>query len=1379
MLESATPIPDNDIATIQIAVSGLIDNNLAGPQGICGIEIEFTHEYLGDLTITLISPSGTSVTLIGQPTTAIGPTNLANWDISFLPCATPAAPDPGFADVWSNLQPWQTLFPYSGSYHPNDGCLEDFDNGTANGIWQLVVQDHDEFQVGIIDSFKLIFCNPAGLVCEPCEPNAGILSPPSISICSGENIQSGNITIDYGGNTPPPALYSYQYLFVSGNTILQNGISFSFSPPAGMYTICGLSYLTTDLAAITTLIDSDDLSLLSQAIADGLVCADLTDDCISIAVSDQPDTMVINSQICNGETFSFGGQDYSSGGVFYQTHDGPGLCDTVFEIRIEGRTLNVFIPVPDTLNCATGNVDLLAIASGAMGPFMFQWSTVNGNITSPINGPSVQVDQSGEYFVNVTDGLCVGTGSVEVIADQGYPQIFFEGGTISCDQPVININPIYTPSNGTIVWTGPSGFTSNQPNISVTVPGVYQLMVTNEAGCTTARSEEIIGDTITYPIDIYILEKDCLDSTVVLANFFPERLKVWSWTGPNMFASNNWRPEVSDPGVYTLTGTFNNGCVRSGTFVVNADYTIPDIMISPADTLNCNEIISLSVSSGVPGVAYAWSGPLGFNTTMAMIQVSQAGLYQATVSSPNGCRNTDFVTVTLGDDIFDYEVFFDTVTCSNPSVTIGVITTDADVFDWFNYNGPDDSFPMIDVTAGGNYIVMMTDTNSGCTINAEISVPSNVVTPSFGYTSDTISCLNPVAELNFVASAGVEYTEVYWELPDMTIVQGPTLMSSLPGEHRLYGVGTNGCVGIYRINIPHDTLPPFVFLETDTLQCADTVLILSQSLDIVTQYDWSGPGIVMDAGDQISVDQPGWYHLSAYGLNGCPAEHDILVDSNFVFPVFTLSADLLRCDRPAELIVTPTNPVASYSWFGPAGNIVSSDSIAVITQPGEYTIEVVGLTGCASYDTVEVAALQFPFIETMTDTITCSVPTVDISVQVDISQYTIAWVDFNGDTLGNSEILSVSEAGPFIASVSGLNACETRDTILVPIDTIAPMAVIDLIGEVKCQIRDAVLDGSSSTPGTLAYAWSTVGGSILSDPTLTQINVRDTGFYSLHIASLKNGCVDSVTFYLEEDPDAITLAYLELTGPECSNEQNGVIAVTGLDGGIGPFQYQLNGGALQANPIFDDLDAGTFLLTISDAENCIFDTTVVIDPTVDFTIDAGPDQDIYLGESAFLNGETSLESGSVQMDAWISISSVLCENCADFEVTPLETTSYVFQVTSQTGCVKEDEVTVYVIEKAKYYIANIFSPNGDGINDEVSISPSPGLQRILRWIIFDRWGNAVYGKTDFDPSDPSVFWNGQASTGEFVNPGVFPYMIEIQLINGKTEWYHGDITVIR
>ncbi len=1375
-----TPIPDNGTLNIDLIVSGLVNGDLSSPaQGICGVEIHFDHEYLGDLTVTLISPDGTSVGLIGPVTTAITPTNLSNWDIDFVPCASAAAPDAGFTSMWSNLQPWQALTPYSGTYHPNTGCLEDFDSGSANGLWQVVIEDHEALQLGTLLEVTLVFCDPTGLNCLLCEPNAGTLTPSAWSICSGENIQSSDIMVDFGGPQPSPLVYSYEYIFTSGNTILQTGNNFSITPPVGNYQICGLSYLTADSATINTLIASDDFDLLSQAVADGVVCADLTSSCISLEVSGRPDTILVTTDLCGGEVFSYGGQDYFTDGVFYQIHDGPGLCDTVHEIRISPRMLTVQVPIPDTLFCGMGDVSITSIPSGGPGPFTYQWSTINGNITSPTNGSSITVNQSGQYFVEVSDGVCEGMGSGNVIPGPGFPQVVVSGGTITCTNPVVNLQPIFSPASATVAWTGPMGFSSNQPNIGVSVPGNYTLVITNAAGCITSRAVSVAIDTMTRTPSIQIVDMNCQTMIATLGTNFSKFEVEYAWNGPNGYFSNSWRPGITTPGLYTLTATFPNGCVRTGSFVFNGDFTIPDIQMPPDDTLNCNEIITLTASSATPGSVFSWTGPDNFSIMQASIMVDQEGLYSAVVIAPNGCRNFGDVDVFQGDDIFDFTKIRDTLTCAEPIGTIGVVTTGADIFDWLNYTGPGDDQPMIQVDQGGTYTIRMTDSNSGCVVVANIRVIEDFALPAFSYTVDTVTCLEPVAEFNFIPAAGVNYASVFWELPDLSIVQDVSLMSSIPGMYKLTAIGVNGCQLVRSFDLPFDTLRPFLILEADTLICRDSVMVIAQSLDSVSTLQWSGPGIVETNDFVALVDEAGWYHLSAAGPNGCPAELDILVDSNFVLPAYTLTHDTLECGEDALMMVDPVLTGNQFRWFDPGSLLISTDTFVTVNQPGVYTVEIEGPNQCIAFDTVRLDSLDYPDIAIRTDTFTCTIDMVNIEALTDLVQNSIAWTDLSTDTISLLPVLSVSDPGPYVLSVTGPNNCTSLDTISVPYDTLAPTAVIQQIGDVRCQERQILLDGNSSQPAPLGYTWSTVNGTILSDPSANTVDILDTGMYVLSVIHLHNGCTDSDSLLVIEHPDAITDADLTIISPRCHGEGNASIEVDGLAGGVGMINYQLNAGPLQPSPLFENLSAGTYVLTVIDQANCVFDTLVQIDTSIVFSVDAGPDIEIYIGETANLEGMTDLSVDHIAGNAWREYGTTICTDCEMHEVSPLETTAYSFEVTSTSGCVLSDAMNVYVLDQARFYIANVFSPNGDGINDIINLNSTGGIETVVQWVIFDRWGNAVFGATNFDPMDASVFWDGRTSTGDFPNPGVFPYVIEFQLISGKRRVHHGEITLLR
>ncbi|MEO5907100.1 MAG: proprotein convertase P-domain-containing protein, partial [Saprospiraceae bacterium] len=813
-------IPDNGTLIIEFFVSGLTDSDLASPtQGICAVELDFMHEYLGDLTVSLVSPAGTVVQLIGPVTTAIGATNLTRWNISFLPCLTSVTPDAGFTDVWSNEQSWLAFTPYSGSYHPQTGCLENFSVGSANGLWRLIVQDNNLFEVGTITSASLIFCNPAGLQCVECNPVAGTLSPVTVSLCEGTAFNSSGIAVDYGGPAQPPSLYSYLYLLINGNSIINSGSSFSASPPVGSYSICGLSYLTADSMAIDMLVDAGDYNQLGQAINAGTICAQLTSSCIDFTVLAISDTVFINQDLCEGESFTFRGQVYNATGIYIQTADGPGNCDSIYILDIAISTFDVSTNIPGLLDCTLGSIILDAIVTGNMGSVQYQWSTNTGNIIGSTTTDQIVVNQPGHYIVKVNDSNCEAIAEIDVEADDNYPKILLEGGILTCNLDSVPLIPIYVPTNGTVSWSGPLGFSSDQPFIHAFTPGTYTFTVTNETNCSVSKMIEVGIDTMTYSLNVILAGKNCSLQNAYFQLSNPQNIAALNWTGPNNLNSNSFQVTITDPGIYTVEALYNNGCSNTNSFAFDGDFDLPEITVSPNDTLNCNEVILLNVSSITNGVSYGWSGPGGISSGQPQLPVTQNGDYLASVYASNGCVSQEIVNIINGNDIFSYQFFSDTLDCKTDTVLVGVVAPEADLFHWINYPFADSTQSTISVTSPGQYVVMMTDTNSGCVIEARILIEAYYPYPSFGYTIDTVTCTNLLAEINFVPLAGFIYTDIYYLLPDASIVQGPTLFSNLPGEHQLIGMDPAGCIGIWRIHIPFDTLPPVFYPEADTLGC--------------------------------------------------------------------------------------------------------------------------------------------------------------------------------------------------------------------------------------------------------------------------------------------------------------------------------------------------------------------------------------------------------------------------------------------------------------------------------------------------------------------------------------------------------------------------------
>lgn len=121
---------------------------------------------------------------------------------------------------------------------------------------------------------------------------------------------------------------------------------------------------------------------------------------------------------------------------------------------------------------------------------------------------------------------------------------------------------------------------------------------------------------------------------------------------------------------------------------------------------------------------------------------------------------------------------------------------------------------------------------------------------------------------------------------------------------------------------------------------------------------------------------------------------------------------------------------------------------------------------------------------------------------------------------------------------------------------------------------------------------------------------------------------------------------------------------------------------------------------------------------------------------------------------------------------------YVKKFTNQFGC-DSIHVLKIVIEKFRsIWLPNVFSPNFDGINDEVFVHASDGVEEILKFSIFNRWGALIFELENFPPNDPNFGWTGIFKDQE-VNQAVFVYVVHWIGNSGTIEVVSGDITLLR
>lgn len=490
-------------------------------QGVCGVILNFDHEYLSDLTVKLTSPAGQTVTLLG-PAGFFEPTNFTTWNVTFLQCGDAADPDGSFSAQWANDQGWGTAGSYTGSYHPFLGCLENLNLGPVNGTWTLTVTDAQENDLGNFYDYQIIFCDPTGVTCLTCQADAGNLLQPDLTACEKDDTLKLSLPPAYaGGQTAPPdPQYAYRYVLAgTGGTIL----SYIATPdlrqlPAGDYTLCGLSYL----AAQSAKIPPPNGTLTVQQLATALsstnppFCGDLTANCVGVKIHpvppnttdtvvvcfpdcyifggdtlcqsgtytdtmlqngcaytatillriQLPDTVQVQETICQGQCSATPGFGQNCApGVFLKTFQSQAGCDSTVVLTLSVLYVDVKIAPPDTLECNRPTVPLLGSGSSTGTDISYQWRAKNGGqLVGPTNNPDAVAGKPGIYQLKVcrtdaTGAQCCDSLSTTVIKQNVPPPAPgpIAGLNILCLGQTASYTIASVPGASTYNWLLPPG----------------------------------------------------------------------------------------------------------------------------------------------------------------------------------------------------------------------------------------------------------------------------------------------------------------------------------------------------------------------------------------------------------------------------------------------------------------------------------------------------------------------------------------------------------------------------------------------------------------------------------------------------------------------------------------------------------------------------------------------------------------------------------------------------------------------------------------------------------------------------------------------------------------------------------------------------------
>jgi gliding motility-associated-like protein len=253
----------------------------------------------------------------------------------------------------------------------------------------------------------------------------------------------------------------------------------------------------------------------------------------------------------------------------------------------------------------------------------------------------------------------------------------------------------------------------------------------------------------------------------------------------------------------------------------------------------------------------------------------------------------------------------------------------------------------------------------------------------------------------------------------------------------------------------------------------------------------------------------------------------------------------------------------------------------------------------------------------------------------------------------------------------------------------------------------------------------------------------------------------------------------QISPPTC-NFPLGTIEIQAVSGGTGPYLYSIDGGnTFVSNTLFQDLPGGDYDVVIQDMEGCEFMETVNVPLPIEPFVTLDDEVTIELGESQILNAITNIPAANLVSIVWLPDTGLSCSDCLTPTASPTQSTTYLLTLTDDSGCVVSSEITIFVDIKTRFYIPNIFSPNGDGVNDNFMVfGNEKQIQEVRSFRVFSRWGDLLYEVQNVAPNDLSKGWNGETN-GEELNAGVYMYKASIIFADGSTREVLGDVTLIR
>ncbi len=739
----------------------------------------------------------------------------------------------------------------------------------------------------------------------------------------------------------------------------------------------------------------------------------------------------------------------------------------------------------------------------------------------------------------------------------------------------------------------------------------------------------------------------------------------------------------------------------------------------------------------------------------------------------------------------------------------------------------------------GTYTVLITDTVSFCTETATVTVVEPTPVVVVVDTVVNVGCNNQATGATQVSATGGTPGYTYdidapGQVPNTTgIFTGLTA-----GTYNVTSTDANGCTATVALTVQNANAI-VIDLDTTNISCfgnSDGIVTATVTGGTAGYtLTWNPlPAGNINGTDSIGQLPAGNYTLTVQDAAGCTATATATVvePDSILVAIDDQNATCANSDGVIIINATggpsETNGVTgNYLYSIDGGTTFGAQDTFRNLPSGFYDVVVrdASLQGCTGQTNVDLGTNSDVVTEITTTPQSCGGigPDADGTATVTATSaaggFTYVWTQQPSVV---SPVISTTQTAANLNGNVVVNADGTRDTVsgflyIVSVTDAAGCTAIDtayvekpdelnitasLLQDVSCYggtdgMATVEVQGRATTAVT--YAWSTLDtNNIVSTlDTVTNLSILPIGADSTQfivIVTDSAGCraADTVTV---AQPEPIVVIMSGST-VNCVDSLDGIISIDSLSGGTAlptasgyEFGFELDGPYGSSSVLTQGLGAGIYTVYVRDANGCVDSAqNVIIRDTIDYVVTAFQDQTIDLGETVTLYGsvnsagiDSSLVTWSA-LDPSTGIITQLGQGAGALEefTPPVFYDNMTFILDLNNGCGDTAQVNIEVNKVRSVYVPNAFSPNGDGNNDVFTIYGSTDVSRIKKLMIFDRWGELVHEAEDFDPNSTSYGegWDGTLR-GKPMNPAVFIYYTEIEMVDGTVVVRKGDLTLVK